>query len=120
MKKTMPTVDLSLTKLSGRDLEIAKGCLNKNALRASKPQKDGESAYVWRHVAFSISPHSQHWCMPCTSDFDLPHDPYWIQGNGDIRRARTKELDKIVDAIVNVVPRQQWYGVNRWARAFGL
>ena len=118
---TMPKIDLTVTSLTGRDLEIALGCLNKGALRASKPISDGESKYVWRHVAFSVSPNAKHQCMPMSADFDLP-EQYWdreVENYHEKRRARIKELDLIVDAMVKAVPPSQWYGVSRWRRALG-
>jgi phenylpropionate dioxygenase-like ring-hydroxylating dioxygenase large terminal subunit len=71
-------------------------------LRASRP-KDGIAAYVWRHVAFTISPISQHHCMPVTSYFWLPSGHY-----------DTKELDALVNKIVNEVPKGAWHGVAKW------
>jgi hypothetical protein len=49
-----------LPLITGKDGEI----------RASKP-KDGNAAYVWRMVAFSVSTISRHHCMPVTADFDV-------------------------------------------------
>ncbi len=42
----------------------------KGRLCSSKP-KDGAAAYVWRHVAFSLSTNPQHHCMPVTADFGI-------------------------------------------------
>jgi hypothetical protein len=116
-----PIIDLSKTDLTGRDLEIAKKVLGRsNRLRSSKPKDDGEAAYVWRMCAFLISTNRQHWSMPVTADFDLPY-PYWdrddVHGAAEKRRARCAELKKIEDAIVNTVPKEEWHGVRRWARA---
>jgi hypothetical protein len=86
---------------------------NKGALRASKPRDDGEAAYVWRMTAFLISPISQHQCMPVTADWD-------IKASYAERREITKRLDKVVDAIVDGVPKTQWHGVTRWGQAFGI
>jgi len=129
---TMPKVDLSV--LTDAERELAEGIVatrGKNAgrLRASKPPvervrstetygkhgfyhrwqiKGGETAYVWRMVAFYISPINQHHCMPVMADCDLPADDF------DERMALAKELDKVVDKIVNTVPVEQWHGVARW------
>jgi len=112
------SVDALRSRLSGRDLQLAEACLNNGHLRASKP-RDGEAAYVWRMVAFQVSPKPIHHCMPMTADFALP-DTYWHgEGAGDRRRARLKELNAIVDAVVDAVPRTQWHGVRRWGRALG-
>lgn len=68
----------------------------------------GMTAYIWRMVAFYVSPHSRHQCMPCTVDFDLPGE------HNKERMALSKSLDDIVDVVVNSVPTEQWYGVKRW------
>ena len=84
-------------------------------LRATKP-KGGEETYVWRLIAFSLSPRPSHMCIPTTHDFGMwDQYPDW-----DERTARTKELDKVVAAIVNTVPLTQQPGTMRWARAFGV
>lgn len=129
MKNVMPNIDLSLVDLIPSEMEIAKHVIKSSKanpmsgpLRATKPKVDGEASYVWRMVAFQISPISQHHCMPVCADFDLPRQ-YWdrkINPNcHDDRRARIKELDKIADVIVNSVPKQQWHGIRRWGRALG-
>lgn len=90
-------------------------------LRSSKPT-DGESAYIWRMVTFFISSNPQHHCIPVTADFRLP-DTYWRgpEGNASYyaakRKARTNELDTIVDKIINKVPKDQWHGVKCWSNA---
>ena len=118
-----PIIDISKLNLSGRDLEIAKKLLGRGSrLRTSKPKDDGEAAYVWRMVAFQCSTNPQHWCMPMTADFDMPEE-YWdrndIHGAAKKRRARTEELKKIEDAIMENIPKSEWHGVRRWARALG-
>lgn len=95
----------------------ATGCL-----RASKPSPSvgpkfgldaGEVQYVWRMVAFFISSNPQHHCMPVCADFYLPYADY------QQRRQRSKELDLLVDAIVDTVAPANWHGVARWSRALG-
>jgi hypothetical protein len=116
---TSAKIDFSKINLSGRDLEIAKACIGRDGgLRSSKP-KDGEAAYVWRMAAFTISTNPKHHCMPVTAEFDLP-EQYWGPGRSDARHARIKELDVIEMALVDAVPKEQWYGVRRWAGALGL
>ena len=91
-------------------------------LRASKPKvKDsdpitGKAAYVWRMVCFLISPKGQHHCMPITADFDLPA---FVDGKWSSAAARdmSKVLKPLEDAIVNSVPKTEWYGVRSWASA---
>lgn len=119
---TYPVIDLSKSGLTGRDLEIAQRCLRRDGtLRASKPdpKKDGEAAYVWRLVAYYISPNPKHHCNPCSHDFDLP-DIYWKgEGARERRRAREAELKTVIDAMCDCVPKTQWHGVRRWGRALG-
>jgi hypothetical protein len=92
---------------------------NKGFLRASKPTINkadymtGRAAYVWRMVAFSVSPKPAHHCMPCTGDFDL------CERDWKDRREITPMLDELVDRMMNAVPKAQWAGVYRWACAFG-
>jgi len=134
MTSRMPKLNLEAAGLTPQEYELAKGIIatrgkNKGALRASKPKVErtdlgpespgsyyhkwqiegGETAYIWRMVAFYISPKHQHQCMPCTADFDLEASNY------QDRMAKAKELDAIVDKIVDTVPKAQWHGVRRWA-----
>lgn len=135
----MPAIDLSKIDLTAEERQIAERILNKGYLRASKPtikyskvtrpcsftgkmkeysEPDsigGRAAYVWRMVAFTISPIGKHHCMPCTADFDLP-----CSGNYEERRALAKEMDELANKIIAAVPRDQHYGTKRWARAFGV
>jgi hypothetical protein len=136
---TLPKIDLASIDLSAEERQIAERILNKGELRASKPtirysivertreiggksftgkyrepdEIGGKAAYVWRNVAFSVSPIGKHQCLPVTADFDLPENDYHK------RRALAKELDKLVDKIVAAVPKSQWHGIRRWSRAFG-
>ena len=71
----------------------------------------GRTAYIWRHVAFNVSPDSQHHCMPCT-------DIFYIQDWTD--KAEIARLDAIVDVVVKSIDPRLWYGVNRWGRALGM
>jgi len=129
MTDQMPKIDLELV----RGIVSTRG-KNKGRLRASKPQVDrlhvgqnefgldlyepeehqGKTAYIWRMVAFYVSPKRQHHCMPCTADFDVPKR--W----GDAKRARLAELDKIVDVVVDSIKPERRHGLNRWAQAYGL
>ena len=91
-----------------------------DTLRASKPKvvkgniASGNAAYIWRMVAFYVSPRSQHQCMPVMAFCDIQIADY------DERRRVELELDEIVQAIVDCVPCQQQHGVNRWGQAFGM
>jgi len=130
---SMPKINLDNCNLTTEERVIAERILNKGQLRASKPaikytikeqdcyprrirvpdELGGKAAYVWRMVAFSISPKPQHQCMPMTADFDLP-------GDYTETRELAKELDKLVDKIIASVPKSEWYGVRRWGQAFGM
>jgi hypothetical protein len=76
-------------------------------LRSDKP-KDGRAAYVWRMVAFQVSPNPQHHCMPVTADFGINCKDYTE------RRAITDKLDELVKRIVDGIPMSQWHGVHAW------
>jgi hypothetical protein len=132
MPKTspMPIVTLPDT-LTGREREIAERCLNKGRLRATKPPTDGEAQYVWRMAAFVVSPHWKHHTLPIGAQFALPRElflggltpntPGWVadmNARAARRKARLDELDAVVDAIVDSVPRTQWHGGQRWHNAF--
>jgi len=129
-----PAIDLSkVIGLTDDEKALAQGIVNPKTgcLRASKPTvkrtctgrigeygyevietTGGDTAYIWRMVAFFTSGNRQHQCMPCTADFDL-------NGNTAERMARAKYLDTIVDKIVDSIPKNEWHGVRRWACAFG-
>ncbi len=123
--RPMPTLDM--TKLLSQELwseekDIISLIQKNGVLKASKPKATkkvsdpmliGQAAYVWRMVAFQISPNPQHHCMPVCADFDIPVRSY------DERRAITKKLDMLVDRIVNTVPATQWHGILRWGNALG-
>ena len=112
---------------------------NKGCLRASKPKvakmtkfdapdevfgyrydyatdeerKQAMTAYVWRMVAFAISPQRQHACMPVMCECELP-------GTGSERRKLAKMLDdEVVEVVVRTVPLTQQTGTLRWGRALG-
>ena len=139
-KKEYPVIDLGRLAqvLTAEEFEIVKGIVstrgeNKGRLRASKPEverikvKDpdsytgydyqpvgiqGETAYVWRMVAFFASPDPKHHCMPCTADFDLP-------GKFAESRELAKRMDKLVDKVLDTISPEKWHGVRRWGQAFG-
>ena len=117
--KKMPKVDLDMLK--GEAYCFARVITKKDcSIRASRPPIDkdkpetGEWAYVWRMLVFYVSSRSQHQCMPVMAECYLPQDDY------DDRRDRAKELDVIVDAILDAVPAHERYGLKRWGEAFGM
>ncbi len=114
--KGMPAIPMDTLSESARtyaDLITVKG-----TLRASKPtvKRDseitGSAAYVWRMVAFQVSPNPKHQCMPVCATFDL-------MGEYEHRKYLAEELDLIVKEIVDAVPPQEWHGIIRWGQAFG-
>lgn len=98
-------------------------------IRASKPKLNGQldpdwyikskAAYVWRMVVFMVSKQRQHQCMPVCADFDLPAQDEKGKWSCSIAREMAKELDQVVDVIVNAVPKSQWHGISRWGKALG-
>lgn len=136
----MPKIDLSKCNLTSEEYKLCQGIINSRTgeLRASKPPvprmvqskevdqygihnydyanetdaDQGRTAYIWRMVAFMVSPISAHHCMPCTADFDVP-------GHYDERREEAKRLDLIVDKIVDSISPREWHGVARWAGLIG-
>jgi hypothetical protein len=138
----MPKIDLeALIDLTDDELELVKRIINPKTgcLRASKPRVardhpyrsyngeiemiapepvSGKAAYLWRMVAFAISPIGQHHCMPVTAEWDLPVQPDG-EHDFDARRAMAKELDALTDKVIKTVPLNQHYGTIRWGRALG-
>ena len=104
-------IDIAAAELTTEQRQIARGIVNRSGnLYKSRPtNKSGDTQYVWRMVAFFVSPVRAHQCMPVMAEF------YIGERDWDKRRARTKELDQIVDAVVNAVPVEEWNGVRRWA-----
>lgn len=96
--------------------EVMNSITKKGHLKASLPHRSvsGEAFYVWRNVAFYISPDPKHQCLPFGADFYLKGD--WDQRNEKIKTI----LDPLVDRIVNSVPVEQRHGLKRWGRAFGI
>jgi len=138
-------LDLIADFVSATDLDLIRRIVNTRTgeLRASKPTvaqmqeypetdpasifrtyydfaneddaKTGLAAYIWRHVAFSISPKPAHQCMPCLDFCDLPNSY-----KHNMSDPNTKHLHDLVDIVVKSVPCSEWHGVQRWGNAFGL
>lgn len=117
----MPIVNLDkvLPNLSEEEKKVALLCLNNGRVRATKPRIDkndpltGKAVYVWRMVVFLVSHKHAHHCIPMGADFDLPIYP-WKE---DAARVMRQELKRIEDAIVDSIPKENWYGVKRWSNA---
>ena len=120
----MPTINLDAISLTADERALVEPIIankgkNKGKLRASKPANAGEAAYVWRMVAFQISPIPAHHCMPVCADFDI-NVPESLSSTDryHYRRNRAKELGDLADKIVNTIPKDEWHGIARWRRAF--
>jgi len=130
MKTNMPIVDMEKVRsnyLSEEETNILNVVVKKDSsVRASKPNvkgknKDlnGKASYVWRMVAFMVSKNPVHQCMPVCASFDIPaydEDGKW---RSEIARRMEKELDVLVDMIVDAIDKTQWAGVHRWGKALG-
>ena len=131
----MPSIPLDHLDNAEREVAVkivATRGKNKGKLRASKPEvewhpiikdgvatrykepelESGKAAYLWRMVAFHVSPVPQHHCLPVMADCDLP-------GDFNSRKELAKSLNDLADKIVMAIPKQQWQGIIRWGRALG-
>jgi len=79
-------------------------------LRSSRPRIDTDdsryAAYIWRMVAFQVSRNSIHHCMPTTCF-------WWLPKGTD--KATMQRLNRIVDAVLDTVPQDEWWGVKAWS-----
>ena len=111
---TMPTINLDDAFMNDLERALAEQIIKKDGkLYASKPKKaSGEAKYLWRMVAFAVSPKPQHQCLPVTADFDL-------EGSWSENRELAKGLDDLAQRIEETVPIFKRYGVMNWARVMG-
>ena len=124
---------------SDADIAAARGIIatrgeNKGYMRASQPdfRKHGESAYIWRMLAFFLGINAM---MPVMASSYIWHtelrdkaaaarkrrdyaaaDAYRDQARA-WEKARIKELDAVVDTLLDNIPMQQWHGVKIWGNA---
>ena len=88
------------------------------SLYASKPTgATGRGKYLWRMLAFGISPNPKHHCIPVTADFDLNDD---LGGDWDATRAEAKVLNELATQVERLVPIEERHGTLRWGRALGM
>lgn len=80
------------------------------AMKHNLPHNEGKWVlyFVWRNVAFYISPCREHQCLPFVAYFKYSDELFRD-------REYVKFLEKVVDNITNLIPPQQWHGVRRWA-----
>lgn len=117
MNTNMPVINFDKLYENQEALKYARLISKSNGqILTGKPNinKDstGKHQYIWRMVTFQLCSYHPYCCMPCTADWNL-------EGNFEERRVLCKQLDTIVDAIVNSFPKEQWGGIIRWGRALG-
>lgn len=112
---TMPKLNLEAAGLTTQERKLAEQIVKPDGtLYASKPGKaSGDAKYLWRMVAFGVSPIQKHQCLPMTADFDL-------EGEYQERLARGRELDQVAQRIERTVPIQERHGTMAWARVLGV
>lgn len=111
----MPQIDLGTLwrKLSVKDMAIVRRIVDQKTwcLKGARPRlhESAESryaAYVWRMVAFQISPNAQHHHMPTTCFWWLPKGT---------NKSIIQWLDGLVSKITDTVPKEEWWGVLAWS-----
>ena len=110
----MPKIDLDLVDLTPTERTLAQEIFKANGtLYASKPGKaSGEGKYLWRMVAFGVSPHAKHHCLPVTAYFDLGGEYSEVMD-------RSKELDDLATKLEQAVPVLERHGTMQWGRVLG-
>ena len=87
-------------------------CDREGKLLKTRPRKTGISDYVWRNVAFQISPLPIHHHLPMGAPFYLPGPKAlgyekWME--------LQKALNVLVDEICDTIPVQDWQGIAQWS-----
>ena len=127
MANNLPIINRAAAEYTAEELEILSFVTLKNGrIRKSRPKYDneknpatGDAAYVWRHLVFSVSGDSQHQCMPVMDFCYIIHEGATSQERHENSRRRMDKLDKLVDKVLATIPKTEWLGVQRWARAMG-
>lgn len=128
----MPIIPLDHLSEEERKLAsqiVASKGKNKGRLRASKPKityeivtregrryrestmESGSVAYLWRMVAFIVSPIGQHNCLPMMADMDLPYFTISADEHKELKR----KLNALADKITDVMKSGDKHGLRRWA-----
>ena len=100
-----------LPNLPNDELSILEDTMYRGKLRATRPKNaPGKSQYVWRWLVFYLSDKREHLCIPISADFylDLPYEE---------TKLVKKELDALVDKILDAIPVAEQRGLNRWTEA---
>jgi hypothetical protein len=119
------TINLAVAEkhLSPETFALLKSfCKKDGGILKAGPKKElmhGRSYYVWRMLMFQISDNPQHQCMPIMADCYLRKDD-GSRFAYDERRDETKKYMAVVDEIMNGIPKSEWHGIHRWARALGM
>ena len=107
----MPNININNIELSDGDRNLVREILKAdNTLYQSKPKnasRDGQ--YLWRVVAFGISPNSQHHKLPTKASRDL-------NGNTLEQKSRARELHQLALQIEQAVPVTERHGSTSWYR----
>ena len=121
MTNAMPTINLdTVENLTKEERALVQQILKANGtLYSSKPKKaQGDAQYLWRMVAFGISPIQQHHCMPVMADFDIEVDKS-SSDRFDTMRSKAKVLDELAHRIEKSLPIAERHGTMAWGRALG-
>ena len=124
--KEMPVIDVELLEVSDEEKEIVRRIIkNTGHIRVSKPFCEpkldpisGKAAYVWRMVVFVVGTRTNHHCMPWSADFDLPAFDEKGRWCNRLAQIMAKELEKLVDKIIDLIPKEKWEGVHRYSQIF--
>ena len=111
----MPALDLDSIEMDEDERGLVSQIIKANGrLYASKPKNaTGDARYLWRMVAFGISPVPAHQHLPVMAEFDLP-------GDFDERRERAKELDDLAKRVESSIPVEQRHSTLMWGRMLGM
>ncbi len=141
-KIDLNAIDLTADERELADRILATRGVNKGKLRASKPkikyhtgyrtttlssgreittktrtpeEVTGKAAYLWRMVAFEVSPDRRHSCMPVMAFCDLPD-----RESREERCELENELNALAAKICDTIHPADRHGLKRWASAFGV
>lgn len=147
MTNTMPRINIDKLheKLTPAQFNLAKQVISirkgEVKLRSTRSKSSGSGDYIWRMVAFFVSPIRAHQSIPVMAenyiqDSEVMHRPemyrvhegtclHWDENTWNMMHLAAKrsayihaELNPIVDAIVDSVNPNDWNGVKNWAKAF--
>ncbi len=128
--------------------EAVSVCFTPKGFRRTKPTKaSGPARYIWRYLGFYLGATPALSCMPATADWELTDwlvekigpSPYRAGRYRDMtseeyeefvnkvfqpwsekRKTLVRELDTLIDLILDTLPPASLKGVARWGRALGM